>query len=240
MTQPHVPPNGMPPGNQSGPYWQGQPPQGQPPHGQYQGQPGAYPGQQQGGPYGQAPQGQWGTYGQQQFQAPPRKPGKAAKTLTILGAAFLAIGIALVVMFAVRIAGVVPGGDALIPVDGPTQVDISGSEMLVIYASDTATTCSVQAPGGQEPDLRLGSSMNFTSGDVQYTAIGKIGGEGEASGAYTVECDSANAVIGPPLSVADITTAVLLAVAGFGAGFVGLIMLIVGLVLRSSRRKRNS
>lgn len=242
MTQPPGQQGGMPPTPHGGPY-QPQPPQPQPPgmpygspppgypgrQGPYPGQPGPHPGQQPGASYGQPP------HGRQQ-----ERKGKAAPVLTWLGAVLLVVGVVLVVLFAVRVAGVVPGEDALTRVDGPTRVEVVGDEMKVIYASDLSTTCTVMAPGDETPDLRLDSSMRFTSGGVEYTAIGKLGGEGEPSGTYTVECTSANAVVGPPLSVSGITVTVLLAVAGFGLGIVGLVMVIIGLVLRSSRRKRSA
>lgn len=246
MTQP----TGTPGNNQAGPYQQGQP---HPP--QYQGQPGPYPqgqpgpypqGQPQGAPtgsvppgpgWGNAPQGQWPPY-QQPYQAPAKKPGKAGKVLAIIGAALLVVGIALAALFTMRLVGSVPSAADLTRVDGPTEVAVSGDAMKVIYASDSSTSCSVQAPDGQTPDLRLSTGMRFTAGDVEYTAIGKIGGAGQAAGTYVVECDSSNAVLGPPLKVSDVTVGVLGLVVGIGVGVVGLILLVVGLVLRAVSRKR--
>ncbi|NHB84620.1 hypothetical protein G7085_08385 [Tessaracoccus sp. HDW20] len=109
--------------------------------------------------------------------------------------------------------------------------------MQVIYATDPDTTCSVLAPGENAPDLALDSSMSFTRDDIAYSAIGRIGGPDQDNGTYTVECDGAGVVVGPPLSMGAITLGVVFAVAGFGLLIVALFLLIAGFVLRASARR---
>ncbi|SHJ81925.1 hypothetical protein SAMN02745244_03335 [Tessaracoccus bendigoensis DSM 12906] len=254
MTQPNTPPGG---GNQPSPDGSGwQPQQGwqsaqgaqqwQPPSSQQgagfgQGpagpqQPGPWQGMQP--PYGQPPTGQaigQPPYGQQ-FQAP--KPSKTPRILIIVGAVLAGIGAVFVALFAFQLSAVIPYAGDLTVIDGPTEVVVSGEEMKVIYATDPNAGCSVTSPGMSTPDLALGMSMHFSLDGVDYDAIGKIGGPGEAEGVYVIECDTPGTVAGPAIDIAAIGLSVVYALVGFGSLAVGGVLLIVGLVLRSAQKKR--
>ena len=71
-----------------------------------------------------------------------------------------------------------------------------------------------------------------------FMAGSMMGGPGEANGTYTVECDG-EAVVGPAMNVGALTATVLMIVAAVGLATLGVILLIVGLVLRASAKKRN-
>lgn len=224
------------------PYGQGNP-VGPGPHGpggqQYGQQPPGYP--TQGGT--QQPQPQWQPqppYGQQ-WQAPPPGPskgGKAGRILTIVGLV-LVVGAALLGGGAALAGGSVrPAESAMIDVQGATEVPVADEQMQVIYTTDPVTSCSVTGPSDTVPNVTLSFSMNFDRDGAMYSAIGKMGGPGEANGTYTVECDG-DAVVGPAMNVGALTATVLMIVAAVGLATLGVILLIVGLVLRASAKKRN-
>lgn len=226
----YQPTPGQPP---TAPQWPG----GQP--GQPYGQPqyGQQPGQQ----YGQPPHGQ-AQYAQppygQPYQVPARKPGKAPKVLTIVGAVLAAIGVVFVALFAFQLRSAIPSAASLTSINGVTEVVVSNQEMRVIYAGDPGASCTVTSPGAEEPDLFLSGSMSFTRDGIAYSSIGRIGGPGEADGTYIVECDSSPVVVGPPLNIRAIGLSVVYAIVGFGSLSLGIIMLVVGLILRGVQRKR--
>lgn len=230
---PQQQPYGAPGQYGGGQYQQGQPPYGppgsQPPYGPPGGQP----------TYGQPPYGQVPPqYQQQYYQAPPKPPSKAPKVLIVIGAVLLAVAVACGIVFATQIGSLIPKPDSFVHVDGPTSVDITGDEMKVIFTSDPSVSCDVTSPGAAQPDIWLDQPMQFESEGISFEAIGKIGGPGEVSGTYLIECDGPGVIIAPPLSVGGIGMAVLAAVVGGFAGVLGLILLIVGLVLRAGQKKR--
>lgn len=243
MTDPQTPSGAQP--NQPGqaPWPQG--PQPGQSHAQQQGQgpwpQGPQPGHQPPPPYQQAQYGQGPVpppYAQQYFQGPPKPPSKAPMVLIIIGAILLALGIGCGIVFGIQLGALIPSASSLVRVDGSAEVTVTGDEMKVIFASDPSVSCDVTGPGDTQPDVWLNQSMKFTTDGVSFEAIGKIGGPGEASGTYTIQCDGPGVVIAPPLSVGGIGAAVIAAVIGGLAGVTGLILLIIGLVLKASQRKR--
>lgn len=190
-------------------------------------------------PYGQPGPGQYsGPVPPPPYNAPQKPPSKAPKIMIVVGAILMAVSVVLFVLFATQLMSAIPSEDDVVTVNGPTEVQITGGEMKVIYASDVSVGCDVTGPTADVPDVTLRISMNWGRNGENYTGIGKVGGDGQPDGTYTVECDGDGVVIAPPISIPGITTSVLSAVVGGFAGLIGLVLLIVGLVLRAGQKKR--
>ncbi|AQP48242.1 hypothetical protein BW730_12750 [Tessaracoccus aquimaris] len=215
--QPSQPGYGQPQGG----YQQGQQGYAQPQGGFQQGQQG----------YATGPQGP-------SYASPAKPPGKAPKILTIVGIALMGVGAILAGLFAFQFTSLIPAADEIVTINGATDVTVTGGEMKVIYASDPEVSCQVTSPGQAKPNLFLGAEMTFTHDGTSYSSIGKIGGDGEPDGAYSFDCDGPGVIVAPPLDIPGVFGAIVLAFVGFGLLALGLILLVVGLVLRAGQKRQ--
>lgn len=264
---PGSPPPPPPPYGASGGYGQGQgTPSGPPSYGGYgQGQNPSYGGSQgssatppsynaygsgssQPGSYNQPTGYAQGSYGYGAPQgAPPKRTGPIA--MIVIGALLMILGP--VIGFVVA-ASAGAGTFTDIANDGATisnggTVSLPAGAERVIYidtADPTASfSCEVIDPAGQPVSTRgaSGEGEEF-AGDsllpgVEFTAT--------EAGDYTVSCDlpagaQDTLLIAPPLDLGGLVGAGLAVLIGFGAGFLGFILLIIGIIwlVRVNKRAR--
>lgn|SRR5690625_2383734 len=230
----------------------------QPGYGQQQpgyGQPGGY-GQQQGG-YGQppyAPQAgqppyapQAGGYGPGQAPSgpPPKRTGPVVmivlSALAMIGAPIIGILIAVasVVDSAAGItdgASITNGGSVDLPAD---------AERVIYFASSSidigAVDCTVTGPNGQT----LSTYPDTFGMDLPDDSAVGVGFRTAAAGAHTIDCDlpsgvSSTMTVGPPLDAGNFMGAGVSVLVGFAVGFLGLVLLIIGIVwlVRVNKRIR--
>ena len=195
-----------------------QPPFQQPPRQPMPGQP--YLGQPPYGPAGRPP-----------GATPPKaRTGTAMKVLTIAGGVLLVLGVALLGLYWSKVNSGLPALTEIQSINGSLNVDIADGDTYVIYVADTTTNCAVSGPTDEPVDVTLGYSGTLTRNGIEYTAIGKVGGEGNPIGTYSVTCDASGAVIGPPIDLAGIAQAAIFLLLGVGSGVAGVLMVVIGLV----------
>lgn len=218
------------------------------------GQPGAYGaqggyGQHQGG-YGQPPYappaGQPGYgYGAGPSGPPPKRTGPVVmivlSALAMIGAPIIGflIGVASMVDSA---AGIVDGAQ----VSNGGSVDLPANSDQVIYFATsstdlTAVDCTVTGPGGQN----LSTYADTFGMDLPDDSAVGVGFRTDAAGAHTIDCDlpagaSSTLQVGPPLDAADLMGAGIAVLVGLAVGFLGLVLLIIGIVwlVRVNKRIR--
>lgn len=193
-------------------------------------------------PYGNqgGPQPHWNqggpppTYGS---PPPPPGPRKGAKALSVIGSVLILVSIGCAVALGVQIYKMVNGFSSNIPVEGRTEVTLAQDEWLVLYLpAGSPVGCTVEGPTEAVPDTTLLTSMTLGLNGITYNGIGKVGGEGEPSGTYAVECDGAGAILAPPVSIGGIGLLVISGVVGVFSLVIGIILVVVGGVLRGRRR----
>ncbi|MEE6294627.1 hypothetical protein [Georgenia wangjunii] len=242
-------------GQPAGPPSYGQP-SGPPSYGQPSGAP-SY-GEPSGPPsYGQGGQGQQG-YGQPAYPggyggAPqgPRPKRKGAVITLVIGALLLILGP--IIGFAVAAAGSAGAiGDIAndgVTVANPGMVDLPADAERVVYreslASDANFTCDITGPDGQ-PVPSTEADANGQGIDGQTVLYGVEFTTGEA-GTYTIDCDlppsaDQTLLVTPPLDIGGLIGAGIAFIVGLGVGFLGFIVLIIGIVwlVRVNKKIRNS
>ena len=196
---------------------------GQPP---YAGQPGYG--------YGQAPSG-----------PPPKRTGPVVmivlSALAMIGAPIIGIliGIGSVVDSA---AGITDGA----PVTNGGSVDLPANTDRVIYFAATSVDagsvdCTVTGPNGQT----LSTYPDTFGMDLPDDSAVGVGFRTATAGAHTIDCDLPAGVntamsVGPPLDAGNFTGAGVAVLVGFAVGFLGLVLLIIGIVwlVRVNKRIR--
>lgn len=202
------------------------PPPGPPPYGPPPGTP----------PYGPAPP----PYGSQ----PPGPPARTKPVGWILFVVFLLIVVAGAVWAVSGFSSAFDEPDPLI--GGELQVAADAGEVLALWRRDGGSSgvtrqCAVTGPGGAPVSLGRGTNATLSINDRSYAVDSTF--QAATAGSYTVSCSSdvaSRVFVGPPLGFGQIGAGVggiLIAVFAFIAAIV---TLIVTLVRRSSRKRRQA
>ncbi|WP_370326442.1 hypothetical protein [Euzebya sp.] len=171
--------------------------------------------------------------------APGRPPGSTAIRVGVVLMVLAVVGgVALVVVSLTSLVG----QQAPQEVDGSAVVDGEEGDQFVLYRVDGAETpvdCRVTGPDEQPVGLSppFGSST-LTLSDTTYSAVRTF--ELVADGRHTVSCSDAagRLAVGPEFPLFRSLGLVFLGVFGGGGTFVvGLVVLIIGIVRRSSARR---
>lgn len=215
------------------------------------GQPGAYGpqgGYQHQGGYGQPPYAQpagqpgYG-YGGGPSGPPPKRTGPVVmivlSALAMIGAPIIGfvIGIASVVDSA---AGVADGAQ----VSNGGSIDLPANSDQVIYFATSSTDvaavdCTVTGPAGQN----LSTYPDTFGMDLPDDSAVGVGFRTSTAGAHTIDCDlpagvSSTLSVGPPLDAGDLMGAGIAVLVGLAVGFLGLVLLIIGIVWLVRLNKR--
>lgn len=194
-------------------------------------------------PYEQAPAPQppyWNQGAPQppyRMAAPPPGPRRGSKVLSVIGSILILVAVGCAVILGVQIYNMVSGFGDRIPVDGRTEVTLAQDDSMVLYLpAGSPVSCTAEGPTEEVPDTTLLIDMTLGLNGVTYNGVGKIGGSGEPSGTYAVECDGAGAILAPPVSIGGIELLVLSGVVGMLSLVAGIILVVVGGVLRGKKR----
>lgn len=161
-----------------------------------------------------------------------KKPGTG---LIIFGSVLIVVALILsVVGFVGGLSFAIPNSDEVQRVDGSLKVQLAdGEERTVWRPEGSNVACRVLDESGEPVDMRLNGSLNFTNSQGAFVSIGKFAGKGE----YTVECEHGVGAVSPPLGLAALFGGIGAFLLGLFVGFAGFVVLLVGLVVRATRRR---
>ena len=133
-------------------------------------------------------------------------------------------------------ASITNGGSVDLPAD---------AERVIYFASSSidigAVDCTVTGPNGQT----LSTYPDTFGMDLPDDSAVGVGFRTAAAGAHTIDCDlpsgvSSTMTVGPPLDAGNFMGAGVSVLVGFAVGFLGLVLLIIGIVwlVRVNKRIR--
>ncbi|WP_297752433.1 hypothetical protein [uncultured Tessaracoccus sp.] len=172
----------------------------------------------------------------------PGQPPHESVKLKKPGTGFMIFGSVLIVValilgvggFVGGLSFAIPNSDEVQRVDGSLKVQLAeGEERTVWRPEGSNVACRVLDESGEPVDMRLNGSLNFTNSQGSFVSIGKFAGKGE----YTVECEHGVGAVSPPLGLEALLGGIGALLLGLFVGFAGVVVLIIGLVIRVTRRR---
>lgn len=113
---------------------------------------------------------------------------------------------------------------------GSHEVQLDEGESIGVWSEDASASCTAAGPAGPVSDSG-GSTQTVTWGDTELERVMLV--EADQSGSYTISC-SAPFVVGDGLPVGGVVTAAL----GGALCCIAVVVLVVGLVIWLTKRKR--
>ncbi|MGO1977387.1 hypothetical protein [Brachybacterium tyrofermentans] len=199
---------------------------------------GSQPGQNPGQNFGQN-SGQ--NFGQHPGQPPQRTgTGKAPKILIILGSIILALAVIIGAVLAVIGISTTAGGIGDIEVfdSGSGSVTAEEGDVLQYYV-ETGTempSCDITAPSAEAIGEGTAQTSSTTIDGRQWESFDSI--TANEAGEYTVDCAGTPVAVGPPVSLGGIFGAVGGILLAVGGGFLGFVLLAIGVILLIVRKRR--
>ena len=169
-----------------------------------------------------------------------RGGGRAGKRLMIVGGVIivlsLLVGGIIFAIGAVRTSD--PGIEFELIDGGSTTLTLEEGEAVQLYHPEGSTvpSCTVTGPEGAQPEL-----LDAQSGSVDMDSLTWVAFEGHratAAGEHEISCPGESIVIGPQMALGAIFGMVGGMLAVISGGFVGFVVLLVGLVLWLVQRNR--
>lgn len=202
------------------------------------------PGPQQGPQSGQSGRYQDPRPGVQQGQAPapdprPRGTGKAPTILMIIGGVVLVLSLAIGITLAVIGISTTSGGIKTIEVfdSGSGGVAAEEGDVLQLYkeAGTSDPSCRITGPSeGAVGEGTIQTSATTVDGE-QWQSFDSV--TAHEAGVYRVDCAGTPVAVGPPVSLVGIFGAVGGILLGLGGGFLGLVLLGLGVLLLVLRKR---
>lgn len=205
-----------------------------PPHPSQGSKPGSQPGQNSGQHFGQNP-------GQTPGQTPQRQgTGKAPKILIILGSIILALAVVIGAVIAIIGIRATAGGIGDIEVfdSGSASITAEAGESLQLYAEagTDAPACEILSPSGEAPGEGTIQTSSTSIDGRQWDSFDSF--TANEAGEYTVDCAGTPVAVGPPVSIGGIFGAVGGILLAVGGGFLGFVLLAIGVILLIVRKRR--
>lgn len=169
--------------------------------------------------------------------APGPAPSRAPKILIVIGSVVLALSVIIgIVLAVVGIGDVAGGADDLeqFPSGAGTVVAEEG-DSLQIYVPEgfPPPTCDVVGPAVGEGTSQ---SSTMTSGGTTWVSVHSF--TAEAAGEYGIDCGGLPIAVGPPVSILGIFAGIGGILLALGGGFLGFVLLALGVILLLVRRSR--
>lgn len=175
---------------------------------------------------------------------PPRRTGtgKAPKILIILGSIILALSVVIGVVIAIIGISSTAGGVGDIEVfdSGSGSVTAEEGDVLQYYV-ETGTevpSCDITAPSAEAIGEGTSQTSSTTIEGRQWESFDSI--TANEAGEYTVDCAGTPVAVGPPVSIGGIFGAVGGILLAVGGGFLGFVLLAIGVILLIVRKRRVS
>src|SRR5699024_3781412 len=149
--------------------------------------------------------------------APASKPSRAPRVLMTIGGAIIATSVIIGVIIA--LIGLV------------TTLTTAQGEVIQLYAEEgtAAPTCTLYTPDGAQPEPGTYQSSTRSLGDTSWESFDSF--TAPSSGEYEIDCAGMPVAVGPPVSVGGILGAVGGILFAIGGGFLGFVLLAIGIVL---------
>lgn len=161
-----------------------------------------------------------------------KKPGKG---LMIFGSVLIVVALILsVVGFVGGLSFAIPNSDEVQRIDGSLKVQLAAGEKRTVWRPEGSDVkCRALDAAGEIVEFEGLASTNFENDKGAFVSIGNISGEGE----FTIECSNGVGAISPPLGVLALFGGIGAFLLGLFVGFAGFVVLIIGLVVRATRRR---
>lgn len=169
---------------------------------------------------------------------PPQESVKLKKPGTgfmIFGSVLIVVALILsVVGFVGGLSFAIPKSDELQRIDGSLKVQLEAGEKRTVWAPrGSDVECRALDAEGEVVEFEGLASTNFENNEGAFVSIGNISGEGE----FTIECRNGVGAISPPLGLTALFGGIGAFLLGMFIGFAGVVVLIIGLVIRVTRRR---
>ncbi|APX32832.1 hypothetical protein BH708_08990 [Brachybacterium sp. P6-10-X1] len=169
----------------------------------------------------------------------PKKTGKAPVILIVLGGVILAVSVIAGIVITVIGISSAAGGISDIEVldSGSGTVTAEEGDLLQFYAKAGTPMPSCQVVGPSDGALSDGPNRtsSTTIDGTQWESFDIA--EVKESGEFEIDCGGTPVAVGPPVSIGGIFGAVGGVLLGVGGGFVGFVLLAIGVILLIMRRR---
>src|SRR5699024_2257670 len=125
-----------------------------------------------------------------------------------------------------------PGGS------GPSPAGQGEGTHLYAEEGTAAPTCTLYTPDGARPDPGTYQSSTRSLGDTSWESFDSF--TAPSSGEYEIDCAGMPVAVGPPVSIGGILGAVGGILFAIGGGFLGFVLLAIGIVLWLLNRKKTA
>lgn len=171
---------------------------------------------------------------------PAKKPARAPKILMIIGGAILALSVLIgAVIFVIGFITTL-GGDFEEFSGGSGTFTAEQDEVLQLYAPEgtPAPTCTLYTPDGAEPEPGTTQASNRTVEGTTWEAFDSF--TAPTSGEYEIDCTGTPVAVGPPVSIGGIFGAIGGLLFAVGGGFLGFVLLAIGIILWLVNRNKTA
>ena len=168
------------------------------------------------------------------------KPSRAPKILMIIGGAILALSVIIGVVIAVVGFVTTLGGDFEEFPSGSGTFSAEQGEVLQLYAEEgtAAPACTLYTPDGAQPEPGTDQSSSRSTGGTSWVSFDSF--TAPSSGEYEIDCAGTAVAVGPPVSIGGVFGAVGGILFAIGGGFLGFVLLAIGIVLWLLSRKKTA
>lgn len=162
---------------------------------------------------------------------PAKKPSRAPKILMIIGGIIMALSVIIGVVVSVIGFTAALGGDFEELSSGSGTFAAEEGDVIQLYVQEgtPAPRCALNTPDGSEPTPGSFQSSTRTTGGASWTSFDSF--TAPVAGEYQIDCGGTPVAVGPPVSIGGIFGAVSGILVGIGGGFVGFVLLAIGLIL---------
>lgn len=169
----------------------------------------------------------------------PKKTGRAPTILMIVGGVILVLSvIAGIVLAAIGIGSTVGGVNDIEVFDsGSGTIAAEEGEVVQLYAEEGTQTpvCQVAAPSADALGAGTSQTSTTTIDGTSWASFDSF--TANTAGEYAIDCGGTPIAAGPPVSIGGIFGAVGGILLGVAGGFVGFVLLAIGVILLIVRRR---
>ena len=171
---------------------------------------------------------------------PATKPSRAPKILMIIGGAILALSVIIGVVVAVIGFVTALSSDFEEFPGGSGTFTAEQGEVIQLYAEEgtAAPTCTLYTPDGAQPEPGTNQNSNRSFGDTSWESFDSF--TAPSSGEYEIDCAGTAVAVGPPVSIGGVFGAVGGILFAIGGGFLGFVLLAIGIVLWLLNRNKTA
>lgn len=167
-----------------------------------------------------------------------KKPSRAPKILMIIGGAILVLSVIIGVIITVLGIVSITGGDFEEFPSGNGTFTAEQGDVVQLYAEEgtPAPTCTLYTPDGTEPEPGTDQTSSRTTEGTTWDSFDSV--TAPATGEYEIDCVGTAVAVGPPVSIGGIFGTVGGILFAVGGGFLGFVLLAVGIVLWLLNRQK--